>query len=645
MSSKENVIEEDVATSEFDKGRLLRHWFYEHILHGKKRWTPFSFIDSQALEEAFQNNNNGKENRIVTTDQGRFEVNIDERLRQPVYWTEEATQVRRASWFYKLDSSWFPYEEGIAELLESEYQEAIASNEWHRKIDLPNKEQVVFHDPNVMVHFQQQLTSDSWGSPQLNSIAKPRVVKRGIDDFHIDEGDCDKVDHLLFMVHGIGSVCDLRLRTVEEVVDEFRSIAQQLIQAHYRSSYDEGKIGRIEVLPVSWYKALHSEDNGIDEKLRSITLESIPRLRNFTNETLLDVLFYTSPIFSQNIVDTVAKALNKKYSMFINRNPNFKGRVSLAGHSLGSLILFDLLCHQKPTEMNEENLENPDEPKSPIIMKKIFMHQPVTRTQSKPIDYHFGLSGTGQALMQYPSLIFDVQNFFALGSPIGMFVTIRGIDKLGLEFRLPTCNSFFNIFHPYDPVAYRIEALVNPELSTVPPSLIPHHKGRKRMHLELKETFQQVSAEVKTKLLTSFRNVTDTVYALNPLNKNINQKAIEKDVEQILNKQLSEEKAEKIESPTIENPRKINLGVLNQGRRFDYVLQEAPFEILNEYLFALSSHMVYWDSADTILFIVKEIYSSMNIEADKEVPQHTLTIERPISRSSTELLVPSTSTT
>lgn len=173
-------------------------------------------------------------------------------------------------------------------MLESEYQEALVSKEWHRRIDLPNGEQVVFHDANVMVHFQQQNNTDTWGT---NPIAKPRVVKRGIDDFNIEEGNCDKIDHLLFMVHGIGSVCDLKMRTVEEVVDEFRSIAQQLIQAHYRTAYDEGKIGRVEVLPVSWYKALHSDDSGIDLKLKSITLDSIPRLRNFTNETVLGQYF------------------------------------------------------------------------------------------------------------------------------------------------------------------------------------------------------------------------------------------------------------------------------------------------------------------------------------------------------------------
>lgn len=36
------------------------------------------------------------------------------------------------------------------------------------------------------------------------------------------------------------------------------------------------------------------------------------------------------------------------------------------------------------------------------------------------------------------------------------------------------------------------------------------------------------------------------------------------------------------------------LGKMNGGRRIDYVLQESPLEIINEYLFALTSHVCYW---------------------------------------------------
>lgn len=66
---------------------------------------------------------------------------------------------------------------------------------------------------------------------------------------------------------------------------------------------------------------------------------------------------------------------------------------------------------------------------------------------------------------------------------LGMFVTVRGIESLGENFKFPTCAGFLNIFHPYDPVAYRIEPLINPAFDSIPPFQVPHHKGRKRMHL------------------------------------------------------------------------------------------------------------------------------------------------------------------
>lgn len=41
--------------------------------------------------------------------------------------------------------------------------------------------------------------------------------------------------------------------------------------------------------------------------------------------------------------------------MFKSRNPTFSGDVYLGGHSLGSLILFDILCHQHPEAEKTNN--------------------------------------------------------------------------------------------------------------------------------------------------------------------------------------------------------------------------------------------------------------------------------------------------
>lgn len=137
-------------------------------------------------------------------------------------------------------------------------------------------------------------------------------------------------------------------------MDEFRNIAFQLTQAHYKTSCEQGLIHRVEVLPISWHSSLHSEETGVDEQLKNITLESIPRLRNFTNDTILDVLFYTSPVYCQTIISTVGDELNRVYNLFKTRNPSFKGGVSIGGHSLGSLIIFDLLSHQHPEDACDE---------------------------------------------------------------------------------------------------------------------------------------------------------------------------------------------------------------------------------------------------------------------------------------------------
>lgn len=61
------------------------------------------------------------------------------------------------------------------------------------------------------------LQSSEDGTYLQGSTSRPRVVKRGLDEFNIDDGEPETIDHLLFLVHGIGSVCDLKFRTVEEV--------------------------------------------------------------------------------------------------------------------------------------------------------------------------------------------------------------------------------------------------------------------------------------------------------------------------------------------------------------------------------------------------------------------------------------------
>lgn len=128
-------------------------------------------------------------------------------------------------------------------------------------------------------------------------------------------------------------------------------------------------------------------------------------------------------------------------------------------------------------------------------------------------------------------------------SPAGMFITVRGIDTLGPSFRLPTCERVFNIFHPFDPVAYRLETLIDTAFVELRPVLVPHHKGRKRMHLgqcppppptppsaapegpllrrfslfsvpELKDTIERVGADIKNKIVESLQSTWNKFYQM-----------------------------------------------------------------------------------------------------------------------------------
>ncbi|AWP14327.1 putative SEC23-interacting protein [Scophthalmus maximus] len=711
------------------------HWFYCKQVESKSVWLPFSIIDSLQLEETYNSVQPDPENVIVRTDGGRYDVQLYDRMRTAVFWEEEPTEVRRCSWFYKgdTDSRFIPYSEEFSDKLEAEYKKAVSTNQWHRRLEFPSGETIVMHNPKVIVQFQPSSIPDEWGTTQ-DGQTRPRVVKRGVDDDHdeVPDGELPKVDHLVFMVHGIGPVCDLRFRSMVECVDDFRSVSLKLLHSHFQKSVDEHAISRVEFLPVQWHTSLHGDATGVDRRIKKITLPSTGRLRHFTNETLLDVLFYNSPTYCQTIMDTVALEINRLYALFKTRNPDYRGGMSVAGHSLGSLILFDLLSNQKdgslatptpvmhasngdtkqvatpvaqesntiaPPAVEEEAKEEEEECEDLSTMlenlglseykstfdeekidhesflmctiedlkemgiplgprKKIakFVKERVNKQEKKAevkevnqvlaappaaealpdpavktlpvgntvssihVNYNYFEVGTGQVSVVYHALDFEPVNFFALGSPIGMFLTVRGLEKIEETYQLPTCKRFFNIYHPLDPVAYRVEPLIIPDLE-LKPVLIPHHKGRKRLHLELKESLSRMGSDLKHGFISSLRSAWQTLndFARAHTSSAQLQAELAMVANQIQEQEMQAEEENKIfegPEPQREEEPQVKIGMLNGGNRIDYVLQEKPIESFNEYLFALQSHLCYWQSEDTTLLILKEIYSTMGIHPE-----------------------------
>uniref|UniRef100_A0A667YMT9 DDHD domain containing 1b n=1 Tax=Myripristis murdjan TaxID=586833 RepID=A0A667YMT9_9TELE len=76
--------------------------------------------------------------------------------------------------------------------------------------------------------------------------------------------------------------------------------------------------------------------------------------------------------------------------------------------------------------------------------------------------------------MTSTSCLAFVENFFCMGSPLAVFLALRGIrpgNNGAQDHILPKsiCQRLFNIFHPTDPVAYRLEPLILKHYSNIAP--------------------------------------------------------------------------------------------------------------------------------------------------------------------------------
>lgn len=137
-----------------------------------------------------------------------------------------------------------------------------------------------------------------------------------------------------------------------------------------------------------------SSDEDLFPSLADITLESVPAVRNLISDLAMDVLLYQSG-YREHISDIVSQESNRILNLFKERNPSFSGSVSLCGHSLGSAILFDILCCEPPVRGSEKKA---------------------------PVD---GTNASANR-SRNEQLSFDCEELFCLGSPIALFQMLKG---------------------------------------------------------------------------------------------------------------------------------------------------------------------------------------------------------------------------
>lgn len=393
-----------------------------------------------------------------------------------------------------------------------------------------------------------------------------------------------EIDHLIFCIHGIGQTLSTKYLSINFAHDcnslrhlmktEFVAKSKTFVPLAYDGAKpDENKAEfkncKVQVLPIIWRHDVHFgldyKDKEVDEfgfprmpLLSSLNIEGVTPLRNLTADVVLDVLLYYEPKYKTDILDSVTKSINEAYGTYLKNHPDFQGKVSIIGHSLGSAIGLDLLCAQRDND-------------------------------SFPGEYD-----------EKKQLKFPVENFFALGSPNGVFSFIKR-DNIGARSTkcenggkavYPKMNNFYNIFYASDLVAYRVEPLVHSSMSEVKPKsieVLPEESIINDKIQDLKATTDNFSNTVVKKIIENTTSYLDDFTKAESKTSFYKKKNTGVPVD-----------------PKVQEYVTDVMYKLNKNGRIDYLLPQGLFDI--DVINAVVSHIGYFDDANVADFILSELW-------------------------------------
>lgn len=390
-----------------------------------------------------------------------------------------------------------------------------------------------------------------------------------------------KVKDLILVIHGIGQKLSERVESFHftHAINAFRrsvNVESSNEQVHRTFRKD---IGGVMVLPVNWRSNLSFEDGGpmkegdqdpnSDFSLKDITPFTIPAVRNMISDVMLDIPFYMSHHKPKMIQALISEA-NRVYRLWCLNNPEFheQGRVHIIAHSLGSVMALEILSNQ------------------PTVIPNVDLHSKKINTK------HFDFSTT---------------NLFFAGSPCGFFLLLdkgrliprRSQGKPGAEpadeidskvtgeqgtLGCLAVDNIYNIMHYNDPIAYRLNATIDPQFSA-----------------SLKNA--QVPSATKgffASIGNAVRSVTPGVTAPSGL-------AVGQVAHPPVLPRLPSQLEMEVHDFTREEIAEKKFFLLNDCGQVDWFLSSGggPLEI--QYLNMLGAHSSYWVSPDFIRMIVIEV--------------------------------------
>ncbi|XP_039637909.1 phospholipase DDHD1b isoform X3 [Perca fluviatilis] len=419
---------------------------------------------------------------------GLYEVDIREKECYPVYWNQQdRIPVMRGQWF--IDGTWLPLEEDESDLIEMENlarfrgqrmrdtyemevvtttvdsKDAIHSLKLSRShVDWHSVDEVYLYSDATTSKIARTVTQKLGFSKASSSGTR---LHRGYVEEAAPEDTPPETTHIVFVVHGIGQKMD-QGRIIRNT-SMMRDAARKMEEKHFSDRTTE----HVEFLPVEWRAKLALDGDTVD----SITPDKVRGLRDMLNSSAMDIMYYTSPLYRDEITRGLTLELNRLYSLFCSRNPDFEknGKVSIVSHSLGCVITYDIMTGWDPLRFHHQ--ESPDPEETMVYWSSDEEHYlqeqlRLTRLRLRDLEDQFQHLQTSSCSV--PALKFKVENFFCMGSPLAVFLALRGIrpGNNGVQDHiLPTsiCKRLFNIFHPTDPVAYRLEPLILKHYSNIAP--------------------------------------------------------------------------------------------------------------------------------------------------------------------------------
>lgn len=602
-------------------------------------YKPLRKVDCRALNERFGNcdsrDDGVKSLGTVLVESGRATADLDARTLTYNFYNAPQKEIISAAWFTREERSsdeilLHPLSEGDGDKVEAFYHRIIAaSSSLGAGLNTIIKEEVHLDgEKGFKVLLKKVGGSLTMKKQSISMFGASYNLQRGYSPYTVP-GEEDEVclgppTHLFFAIHGIGEAMwsrqDVKIPSLIAQTDETRMIMNRKLAEDWRAECTrKEKLGeprplppnRIEVLPIEWYSKIHSASSNLKNALMAVTLRNIPRLRAIANDVVFDVLMYLTPCFCEEVLVTVTRQVIDVYEKFHNIHPAFSflpedGKCSFLGHSLGSVIVWDMLSvlrDQREKESTDflgqeaahiayakENKENSNAVTSgtwgPLLTKRIDEHIPFvpkyTIFLGSPLGLFLSLRGAQPKFDMLRQSSEPVKNTPKTSdTTISSVVTKQPEESKASPFSLPS-GDVYNIFHPSDPVAYRIEPLLMPPGTpdkNIPSPLFLTSRGKGvRLHVRVSEATKNISKSV-TNLFGSLDKVVNAAAEIVAAANEDSRRS----------------------SDTIDADH-IFFALGGKAGRVDYQLQTGVID--NEYLSAISAHGCYFNHEDFLDFII-----------------------------------------